>query len=169
MKVFGFVISLVLVRSILGIPSSDWLSAFPDDYKIVDIPLIPGSHNSASARTRMAVGIHQVARQQSLSIQRQLEAGVRLIDLRVRYDEQKSIIRVVHTLDLSYTLAAAVSEISNFLSAHPSEFVVVMLRGDWPPSRSFAPDSSELKDKRVGELVNVLKSSGINWARNDEM
>jgi len=161
MRIFVALISIAASTSV-DLPS--WLAEFPDEMKISSIPILPGSHNSGTAKTRMSFGIHQIARQQKLSIRQQLESGIRMVDLRVRYDTKpvsgllfgsKPTIRVVHTMDTSYSFQRSLAEIKSFLDDHPSEFVVVLLRGDWPPESSFSAEPT--KRARVAELADILK------------
>jgi hypothetical protein len=155
-----------LIFPVWGFELDSWLSELADDIPLVDIPIIPGSHNSGTCSSRSLVTkcVFPVARQQHLRIADQLESGVRLIDIRIRYDNSGTHMRVTHTLDTTYTFEQVLLEVGEFLDRHPSEFVAILLRGDWPPNRSFAPDKSELKKERVAELGNLLARSGINWA-----
>lgn len=157
----NLVFCLSIVTTVCG-----WMSRLDDSLLIRDIPIIPGSHNSGTAIGRCAVlrySIYQVARQQKLSITNQLVAGVRFLDIRIRYNTVTSQMEVVHTLDTSYSLESVLGEVGNFLASEREDFVVLMLRGDWPPTTSFSPND-ELKAKRVGELVDLLKGSRIHWA-----
>ncbi len=150
-----------------------------DNLPIIEIPIIPGSHNSGTCDPRLSVTqcVFALARQQHLAVRDQLDAGTRLVDIRIRYDDGKaglnflrgssggrSVFQVVHTLDTRYTLEELLREVKEFLQTNPSEFVVVMLRGDWPPDQSVAPDGGGLKRDRVTELGNLLTNSGIVWA-----
>lgn len=151
----------VLLPVVFGIPSSQWLSFLPDDLLIADIPILPGSHNSGSAKPRsINFGPYYVARQQSLSVLHQLLAGVRFLDIRLRYDT-RGVVRVSHGLDTSYIFSELLGEVKAFLDSHASEFVVVMIRGDWPAERTFP-----LTRDSIAELVNVLKKSGVHWAQD---
>ena len=165
--------ALISVAASSSVDLPNWLAEFPDEMKISSIPILPGSHNSGTAKTRMSFGIHQIARQQHLSIRQQLESGIRMIDLRVRYDTtpvsgflfgSRATIRVAHTLDTSYSFEQSLAEIKSFLDDHPTEFVVILLRGDWPPEFSFSAEPT--KRARVAELANVLKASGLTFADN---
>ncbi len=153
-----------------------WLSIVDDELPLIELPILPGSHNSGTCDPRYSITecVFTIARQQHLSVKAQLESGVRLLDIRIRYDEGKggfmfrrgslSLLRVVHTLDTRYTLEEVLTEIKIFLDTYSTEFVIVLLRGDWPPHVSFAADSGEAKVQRVTELGITLKNSGLNWA-----
>jgi len=177
MKYFFSVLAFTrVVVASTQIDLNNWLSEYPETMKVSEIPILPGSHNSGSSRSRLSVGIYQIARQQKMSIKRQLESGIRVVDLRIRYDTKpvskfvfgqaatKPVIRVVHTLDTKYTLKQALGEIDAFLAKNDSEFVVILLRGDWPPESSFSP--KETKRERVRQLADLLSDSGIDFASN---
>lgn len=158
-----------------NVPISDWMSELDDSIEIRNIPIIPGTHNSGTARAgAFYFGAYQVARQQKLSIADQLLAGVRVLDIRLRFKEgtifgcfqpPEPTMHVVHTFDTCYTLESLLKEVSDFLHSHKSEFIVSMIRGDWPPTWSFA-STDALKVERVKELSAVLRHSGIGWAEN---
>jgi hypothetical protein len=67
-------------------------------------------------------------------------------------------------LDTSYTLDESLAEVKSFLEENEQEFVVILLRGDWPPSSSFSDD--KCKAGRVSFLARVLQTSGIQFARD---
>jgi hypothetical protein len=160
---------------------ADWMSSV-QDLKIVELPILPGSHNSASAKPRnlMDGPIFQLARQQEISIADQLSSGVRVLDFRLRFesgvsdatrealkvdeddgDDGHSHIRLAHTYDTTYRLEKALEEVKAFLSAHPTEFIVILIKADWKPEDKFA--SNKNKGERVAELASVLKASNLKF------
>ena len=168
---------------------ADWLKLM-QDFRVVDIPILPGSHNSASAEPREKMEgpmFKQFARQQEISIRDQLLSGARVLDFRLRFEggladkargaleldeDAHSRIRISHGFDTSYRLEDALAEVMAFLYSHPTEFVVILLKGDWEPKKKFASD--ENKAQRVSEVANVLKTSGLGFvhpeeARNDDI
>ena len=166
-----------------GIELSSWMKQIPDNMLVSRIPILPGTHNSGTASSRGCSPFFCFARQQKLSIADQLKAGVRILDFRIRFDSQQggirglfgrnhldecpAILRIVHTFDTSYTLQQSLSEVKEFLDQNKGdkqEFVVILLRGDWPPTTSFSDDNC--KEGRVAFLASLLKSSGIEFAGN---
>jgi hypothetical protein len=174
------------------VPLWSWLQEF-EDFRIIDLPIIPGSHNSASSKPRRDTNgpLYASSRQQELSISQQLYSGVRLIDLRLRYvakedksaavklslapaaedEEEESTwatnIVVSHTYDSSYTLATALQEMFDFLEKNPSEFVILLLRADWKYDEKFSRD--EEKADRVHALSTVLKGSKLSFAGGSQV
>jgi hypothetical protein len=81
--------------------------------------LIPGTHDSG---TYNMIGLAQT---QEDSISRQLEAGIRHLDLRVgRFDDA---LRIHHSGDFTtgLTLSGVLGDVASFLSSHPNEVVIL--------------------------------------------
>jgi hypothetical protein len=162
---------------------SDWLSQF-QEYQIRELPILPGTHNSGSAHPmkRSDGPGFQMVRQQEISILDQLKSGVRLLDFRIRYISSNPVSKIkgflslddvtwgneanhivlAHTFELSYTLAAALREVSVFFHEHPTEFVAIMMRPDWEYETNFA--KANQKAKRVQDLLDILKASNLAFA-----
>ena len=110
---------------------ASWLSNF-SDFRVLDLPVIPGTHNSASHQAAPGMGklIRDWTRNQHTFIADQLLNGVRFLDLRLHARMEVPEIRVSHTIDTIYTLDRVVEEVSSFLLTHPSEFVVLFVQSD---------------------------------------
>lgn len=162
---------------------ADWLK-WMQNFRVVDIPILPGSHNSASSEPRKKMEgpmFKRFARQQEISIRDQLLSGARVLDFRLRFEggladkargaleldeDAHSHIRISHGFDTSYRLEDALAEVKAFLDSHPTEFMVILLKGDWEPKKKFASDKN--KAQRVSEVANVLKTSGLGFVRPEE-
>ncbi len=109
------------------------MSGLPDDAPVESI-FIPGSHDSASAR----VFCPAIARCQSLTIAEQLEAGCRFFDLRLSVRGERLF--AVHgfapcyspekNLKTPYPAEEIFSVLISFLTAHPSETVLISVQQD---------------------------------------
>ena len=143
---------------------SDWLKDFQET-RLLDLPIIPASHNSASAKRKSwigkTVGSHW-AQQQSLPIKDQLMLGVRGIDFRLHVREEGEV-QISHGFDTTYTFQRGLKEIKEFLEKHTSEFVILFLRIDWDHRLRDAL-SDETKEKR-NKLKEILHQSGIEFAK----
>lgn len=145
---------------------SDWLKDF-QEYKLLELPIIPGSHNSATARqSTNASWIERLcfswARQQSFSVAEQLSMGVRAIDFRLHPITGFDEIRISHSLDTDYSLERGLQEIKEFLKAHPTEFVILFLRIDYK-YRFLDVDSDETKRVRR-RVAKFLEDSELFFA-----
>ena len=149
--------------STTAVPLENWMSYFADIY-VADLPMIPGSHDSGTQAvlpTEDWLGIAGwlYAQTQTLSIRDQLDAGIRLLDIRVwiAYDlfDQYNSIYVSHTFRSTYTLTAALDEVAEFLIANPTEFVYLNLRID--AAHPLTEDITEQKEY----LESMVLSSAI--------
>ena len=108
---------------------SSWLQEFQET-RLLDLPIIPASHNSASAERKSWIGMtlgSPWARQQSLPIKDQLMLGVRGIDFRLHVREDGEV-QISHGFDTTYSFKRGLEEIKDFLAEHGSEFVILFLR-----------------------------------------
>lgn len=147
-------------KEISQVPFSNWMS-YMEDTNLVDIPFIPGSHNSATFRSRIAqrdVIIFGWARQQHLSIAHQLEAGVRFLDFRLRVASGYEV-RLSHTVDTAYSLAGALNEVQEFLKNHSSEIVFIHVRRDF--NHPFPEEKKELYHALINQ---EFFRSGLDFA-----
>ena len=105
---------------------TNWLSHF-SDFRVVDLPIIPGTHNSGASQF-LATAILPWVRNQHRSIADQLLLGVRFLDLRLH--AVKDEVRISHTADTVETLANVLATVKSFLEANRSEFVILFCQSD---------------------------------------
>lgn len=110
----------------------DIFGRYEDKTKIKEINMILKSHNSCTQKPRHKyMWIPWIwAKCQRFSVKRQLEKGVRALDLRVKKGNN-NIIRISHRFESSYTLHSCLEEIESFLKENPREFVFVFIKRDW--------------------------------------
>ena len=155
-----------------AVPYADWLSDFQDTL-LVNLPVLPGSHDSGamsiseSASWSAETG-WPFAQTQTLSISEQLNLGIRFLDLRlhVYYNEIDIFDQIVisHLYDSSVTLDSVLSQVSDFLSAQPTEFVVLYLRIDsaHPLEGDVAAKSQFVVDTIVNSGVAIADFTSIS-------
>ncbi len=153
----------------LDLPYKSWMSYFQEDL-LADIPVIPGSHDSGTLAVLSDEGWLGVtgwlyAQTQDTTITKQLELGVRMLDIRLYvtedvFDEANSIY-VSHTYRSSITFAQALSEIAVFLKANPTEFIYLLLRIDE------AHILQEHTDTKKAYIESVMLQSQVKWAGID--
>ena len=124
---------------VVAIPYTSWLSGFQKTL-LVNLPILPGSHDSHavsvsdSADWQAQTG-WDYFQTQTLSIREQLDLGIRFLDLRLHVyldviDIEDSVV-LSHTYDTNLTLSEALSDVKDFLTANPTEFVILYLRIDF--------------------------------------
>lgn len=100
----------------------------PDDTPITRLTL-PGSHDSAAHSVWSFSGVG-FARTQDLDLDQQLRAGCRFLDLRCRHFADRLIMH--HgCIDLYQSFDDVMETISEYLTRHPSEFLVICLMEEY--------------------------------------
>lgn len=164
----GCLVLMVTVQRTAGesLPYKTWMSKFQKTL-IVNLPVIPGSHDSGAVNlgenpTWQGEALWSYARTQSLSITEQLDVGIRFLDIRLHVIKDEvdltDTIAISHTYDSDLTLVECLSEISAFLSANPSELILLYLRIDTAHPLTGNVDSKKLY------IEQVLIDSGISFA-----
>ena len=95
---------------------SYWMSYIKDDAPITDIA-IPGTHDSGT------LGMISVCETQNKDFAGQLATGARYFDVRVRDKGDEMVF--YHTLSSSNTYKAFLEDIEEFLTANPTEFLIL--------------------------------------------
>ncbi len=144
--VFGLLMLLILLAlAMLLIPlaergdrtavdgSADWMARLDDGLPLNRLDL-PGTHDSATRYVQLAF----FSKCQGLSIQEQLEAGYRYLDIRLGTDAQDSRLKLMHGFTNCKTTAGPQSDILYleellqqcyaFLAEHPTEAVVFAVK-----------------------------------------
>lgn len=105
---------------------------YEDNIKINEINMILKSHNSCTQKPRNKyMWIPWIwAKCQKQSVKKQLENGVRALDLRVKKGKD-NIIRIAHRFESSYTLNSCLDEVEEFLKENPREFIFIFIKRDW--------------------------------------
>lgn len=131
----------------------NWMESFAE-WRLVDIPIIPGTHHSGvnNPRKRTSQPVWGWAKCQDIGIEEQLHYGVRFFDLRVRIIPKTEEVLISHGLTSDTSLAEAIEVISTYLQEHESEGVVMYIRADrW---HGVDKDSADL-------LAKIIKTTGM--------
>lgn len=99
---------------------ADWMQAIPDDKKILDM-FFPGTHDTCAS------GIGKIAECQYWTSEQQLQAGIRVLDLRpAHHDDNLDVFHGI--IDCKWKWQEEVDVLEAFLKAHPKEAVFVRVR-----------------------------------------
>ena len=126
----------------------NWMEKF-SDWRLVDIPMIPGTHHSGvnNPRKKTSQPVWGWAKTQDLGIEEQLHIGVRFFDLRIRVIVKSSEVLISHGLTSDTSLEDVLEVVAVYLQAHPSEGVILYIRADkW---HGIDKESSELLSRVV--------------------
>ena len=128
----GICIAVVAILSFLAFAPLDfgkndgskWMSGVSDSLNINQLSL-PGTHDSGATHS-----IGDVAGKcQSLAIGEQLRIGVRFFDIRLQL--RKDSLHVVHSfVDQKLTFSSVIKDFNDFLTANPTEFLIVSIKED---------------------------------------
>ncbi|KAK9475141.1 PLC-like phosphodiesterase [Dipodascopsis tothii] len=116
------------------LPLDSWMAAIPDTVSLGQLSLA-GTHNSSAYRTS-----YPSVRCQNVNVTVQLAHGVRFLDLRLARSYlplSRSSLQVVHgafpvAASHSVSLDKELARVYAFLRSHPSETVIVSLKGEGP-------------------------------------
>jgi 1-phosphatidylinositol phosphodiesterase len=102
-----------------------------ENKKINSLALL-GTHNSLSTKTNTSVIIAQT---QSMSLEEQLESGIRVLDLRTRHINNE--FHMYHgVIDLHIKFDEVLTTVNNFLAQNPSEFVLMYIQKENTPKNN---------------------------------
>ena len=99
-----------------------WMDKVSDETKITDLS-IPGTHDSGATRSIFDVA----GKCQDLSINAQLNIGVRFFDLRLQLVNNQ--FKIVHSfVDQKLTFKKVLKDLTSFIKNHPSEFLIISIK-----------------------------------------
>ena len=135
---------------------SAWMKGLDDNTSLRNINM-PGSHD-----TMALYSIGDLAGQcQSLSLEDQLNLGVRFLDIRLK--EDKNELKAVHGfIDQRASFASITNTIENFIAANPSETIIISVKEEADPSKSDISFDESLKgylNKDIYYLNNSLPNT----------
>jgi len=117
------------------VDQSRWMARLSDGVRLSALSL-PGTHDSAAHNAGTYNGIpvaRDIVRTQSLTIQRQLEAGIRVLDIRNRHVGNKFYLHHGPVF-LHQTFDEVLQQVTRFLAANPSETVLMRVKQEETPN-----------------------------------
>lgn len=133
------VIFVILVTIIALIPinknyiSVAWMIGIDDQTPINEM-VIPGSHDSGAMHSIFDVA----GKCQDLSIKKQLQVGVRFLDIRLRLKNNE--LEVVHSfVEQKISFKSVLEDVSTFIENNKSEFLIISIKQDESPINSTIP------------------------------
>jgi len=109
---------------------AQWMKSVPDDTPLAAMT-IPGTHNSCARFGGFWPVLSSFTKCQDMTLPEQFAAGIRYVDIRVR--PMKGDLRAVHKdVDQEISFSEIVGQAFAFLSAHPSETVIMQVSCEGP-------------------------------------
>lgn len=124
--IFSFFVGLAAKAQVTDY--QNWMAQLDDDAFVCQLS-IPGAHDACSSSFSggSAVGAWFSGKVQSKTIETMLTSGIRLFDLRPAVNGSK--LSVYHgTLQTSYDFNPVMEQLRDYVTQHPSEFCVVVIR-----------------------------------------
>lgn len=153
-----------------------WLANIPDAIKIKHIPVIPGTHNSATHKAKNALlALPWIwAQCQNIGIRQQLLLGIRVLDLRVTFLHELVVkrdetLRISHSYMTNQTLASVINDCVTFLNENPSEFVIVRFKRDWPHRTKWCSMADDRLHDVIRECVSDIRYTGSHECNGDTL
>jgi 1-phosphatidylinositol phosphodiesterase len=133
----------------------DWMAWLPDDVSVADVTL-PGTHDTATEAASV------FSRTQAYTVAEQLDAGIRLLDVRCRHIQD--VFTLHHGAEyLGLTFGGgAVEPCRDFLAAHPTETIFMRIKEEHDEE-----DTTRSFRKTFEEYRNV-HYPGVFWDPGDE-
>lgn len=133
---------------------SQWMGLLLQDQQPLSLLSIPGTHDSAAYKMNgLSVFATSWAKTQDWSVSQQLEAGIRYLDFRIAMDGS------MHhgSAWVGEDFASHLREVKNFLTSHPSEFVLIRIK---PEYVTFGGGDDYLKYREM-VLKNLITDSQV--------
>ena len=147
-SVFGLVTNLSICNEPAVTPApSKWMSALPDTKAIASLT-IPGTHNSCA----LYEPVKGTAACQHLSIEKQLESGVRFFDVRCRHEGD--LFSIYHgPVFQKQDFTGVVDRMKRFLNRNPSETLLVSVKEEHRPRNNSRPFEDTFRSLVEGDSV----------------
>ncbi len=104
---------------------SGWMDWLPNNRRVSDLSL-PGTHDSMAFGENLTG--RDITRTQTASLREQLMSGIRVIDIRVNYDNDHSLTCYHGSANLGYNFEDVLSTVKQFLQENPTESVFMRLK-----------------------------------------
>lgn len=124
--IFSFFVGLAAKAQVTDY--QNWMAQLDDDAFVCQLS-IPGAHDacSSSFSSASALGALFSGKVQTKSVEQMLPLGVRLFDLRPAVNGNK--LTIYHgVLQTAYNFNTAMQQLCNYVTLHPTEFCVVVIR-----------------------------------------
>ena len=161
--------SNILKQKINDQKYADWMKSLDDNLSLREVNM-PGSHD-----TMALYSIADLAGQcQSLSLEEQLNLGVRFLDIRLK--EENNILQAVHGfIDQKSSFSQITKVVEDFLSKHTNEFLIMSIKEEAKASssslsfedclKSYLDNEIYLKDTLLPEKVGDVRGKVILLSR----
>ena len=110
--------------------SKNWMSDIKDNINLKDLT-IPGTHDSGADYGCPDYSYSKYGKCQDMTISQQLEAGVRYLDIRLKYNKNEDKLRIQHGKCYQEDhFGKVLSDIKNFFTKNPTEAIIMRIKDE---------------------------------------
>ena len=108
----------------------NWMSVIKDNINLKDLT-IPGTHDSGADYGCPDYSYSKYGKCQDMTISQQLEAGVRYLDIRLKYNKNEDKLRIQHGKCYQEDhFGKVLSDIKNFFTKNPKEAIIMRIKDE---------------------------------------
>ncbi|KAF8598700.1 PLC-like phosphodiesterase [Ceratobasidium sp. AG-I] len=147
------------LKTMSGPTGADWMGNLPDTLALSQVT-IPGTHDSCSTFDAFdfPLNLWLACQSSGRGIPWQLNAGVRFLDLRCRWDTDKHQVLICHDdFDTKITLDEVIDSTLQFLHVHSREAVIVSIK---PEGKSTSAPNTNVFADAIGRTI---KTNQADW------
>ena len=128
------------------VSNPNWMRGIPDSRSLALMSL-PGTHDTMTRYGGIRFTTREFVECQTLTLEAQLDAGLRVFDIRL-YDKNSSSLRLHHGgTDLGTDYTDVLNTVTRFLKTHPKETVLMRVKQEESSNKAFAQDVQTYLDK----------------------
>ena len=133
----------------------DWMKEIPDDILLSSLT-IPGTHDSYAYKIKgIANLISYVARTQTWNIEKQLNAGLRYFDVRLKL--YNNTLHCFHgPIDLIDTFDIILKTLVDFITKHKSETIMMQLVAEYDDT-NYTKTMDEMYEELIANYKDLIK------------
>lgn len=145
--------------SALGTTYSDWMAEIHDSLYLSELSL-PGTHNTMTYNFDKAI-VSAYVKTQKMTLEAQLNAGIRVLDIRGRQATNNTITIHHGAYYLGFVLGNVLQTCEAFLDDHPKETILMRIREDHDPAADVTYSFGQTMDRYLNGWSNLF------WTRDE--
>ena len=153
--------------------NNQWMTALAihnPELKLRDA-VVPATHDSGSSTISSQIPLSGSARAQSRSLQGQMQAGARLLDLRYGFEGSTTKVNIYHGPFPGEDFITSLKQIRQFLDENPNEFLVISVINEHVPHSPSGEQIGFLRSSIISIFADIaINGSDVaNWFDLDEV
>ncbi|MED3541636.1 phosphatidylinositol-specific phospholipase C [Bacillus toyonensis] len=112
---------------------TDWMANIPNSRRVSELS-IPGTHGSMALHGGVAGTIGDIAINQTMNLETQLNSGIRYIDIRCRHHHNNLAIHHGQIFQHAFFGSDVLDPVIRFLRRNPSETILMRIKEEYNPT-----------------------------------